>query len=1099
MELKALFDQEPGRRFLRRLVINQQTLLVMKLTVLFLTLTMLQVSAKSTAQTITFSAREASLEQAFTAIKKQTGYVVFYDYKAVEGLAPVSVNAVNQPLEAFLKAILKGKPLEYAIEGKTIIISREQAAKQVSVHNTVETPPLPQEISGTVTDAAGAPLAVVSVTIKGTTNGTSTDATGTYKLHADAGQVLVFSYVGFQLQEVKVGSTNRINVQLKPSGNELDESVVIGYGTAIRRSNTGSVSTVKSREIASQPVNDPLAALQGRVSGFFVSSSNGLPGSSFKVMLRGQNSIAGGNEPLYIIDGVPFFSEPLNQFTTANGTQSPLASINPADIERIDVLKDADATAIYGSRGANGVILITTKKGKAGTTRFNFNAYAGGSKVVNKLDMLSTPEYIAMRKQAFANDGKSYDESSAPDLVTWDQNKTTNWQDYMMGHTASITDVQGSVSGGNEQTRFLISGSYRRETTVLPNDLAWKRGGLHLNVEHTGLNGSFNVNASVNYTSTRDNSLASDLTSFYNLAPNYPLYDANGKYYWFLNEQNPAAYLLRRSSNRTNNLVANANLRYTLIKGLEAKVNLGYTRTTLDQLQVYPNASLNPVSSTGSFSYFGNASTNSYIVEPQVDYKRSIGEGTLSVMAGATWQENIREGEGFNGENYSSDALLEDIKAAGKLTARPTTYRFYRYNAFFGRINYNWDDRYILNATARRDGSTRFGPGNKFGNFGAVGAAWVFTNESFFPVTNMLTFGKLRTSYGTTGNDLVGDYQYLDSWTSTTYPYDGIAGLSIARLFNGDYHWEVNRKLEAALELGLWNNRILLNTNYYRNISTNQLVDLQLSPQTGFESYVANFPATVLNAGWEFDLSTTNIDRKDFRWKTSFNITLNKNELKKFDHFESSAYASTYVIGQSLTIRKGYSFNSVDPQTGKATFFDIDGSPASLSENSDYIVLGKTMPDYYGGLQNSFSYKGFELDFLFQFVKQEGPGVNYGYLSYVYGIMKNKDLSALKRWQKPGEWAPVPKASTVAANVLYDQYRLSSAVWGDASYIRLKNISLRYDLSKYVKRYKISNLSVYVLGQNLVTITGYEGFDPETQGLVMPPMKTITAGLQFSF
>ncbi|MDF2188201.1 TonB-dependent receptor [Paraflavitalea sp. CAU 1676] len=1070
----------------------------MKLTVLLLTVTMLQVSAKTTAQTITYTAREASLEKVFTAIKKQTGFVVFYDYKQVQGMAPISVQAVNQPLESFLRNILNGKPLDYAIEGKTIIISRAQPASIIPIPLSAAAP-VRQEITGTVTDPSGVPLPGVSINIKGSTNGTATNAAGVYKLHADPGQILVFSYVGFQLQEVKVANSATINVQLTPANSELDESVVIGYGTAIRRSNTGSVSTVKSRDLVSQPVSDPLAALQGRVSGFFVASSNGLPGSSFKVMLRGQNSIGGGNEPLYIIDGVPFFSEPLNQFTTANGNQSPLSSINTADIERIDVLKDADATAIYGSRGANGVILITTKKGKAGTTRFNFNAYAGGSKVVNKLNMLSTPEYIAMRKQAFANDGKTYDATTAPDLVTWDQNKTTDWQDYMMGHTAGITDVQGSVSGGNDKTRFLLSGSYRRETTVLPNDLAWKRGGVHFNVDHTAFDGKFNVSASVNYTNTRDNSLASDLTSFYNLAPNYPLYDANGKYYWFLNEQNPAAYLLRRSNNRTNNLVSNANIRYTIIPGLDAKVNLGYTRTTLDQLQVYPNATFNPTTSTGSMTYFGDASTNSYIVEPQVDYRRAIGQGNLSVMAGATWQESIREGTGVTGENFSSDALLEDIKAAGKLTARPSTYRFYRYNAFFGRVTYNYDERYILNATARRDGSTRFGPGKRFGNFGAIGAAWVFTNESFFPSTDILTFGKLRSSYGTTGNDLVGDYQYLDSWTSTAYPYDGIAGLSVSRLFNDNYHWEENRKLEAALELGFWKNRVLLNTNYYRNISTNQLVEYAVSPQTGWESLVANFPATVLNSGWEFDLTTTNIDNRSFRWKTSFNITVNKNELKEFDNFESSAYTNNYVIGKSLTIMKGYKSTGVDPQTGKATFQDIDGNPASLTENSDYVVLGKTMPDYYGGLQNSFSYKGFELDFLVQFVKQEGPGVNYGYLSYVYGIMKNKDESALNRWQKAGDYAPVPKATTLASNVLYDQYRLSSAVWGDASYIRLKNVSLRYDLSKFVKRYKISNLSVYVLGQNLVTITNYDGFDPETQGLVMPPMKTITAGLQFSF
>ncbi len=434
----------------------------MKLTILLLTVAFLNVSATGTAQTVTFSGKQAPLEKAFTAIKKQTGYVVFYDYKLVEGLKPVNVQAVNLPLETFLQQILKGQPLDYSIEGKTIIISAEAAAKIAIANNQPATALARQEITGTVTDANNTPLPGISVTIKGTNTGTTTDGNGKFSLQANPGQVLVFSSIGFQSQEVKVGSTSSINIQLNPASNELDESVVIGYGTAIRRSNTGSVSSVKSRDIASQPVMDPLAALAGRVPGFFVSSSNGLPGSSFKVMLRGQNSISGGNEPLYIIDGVPFYSEPLNQFTSANGTQSPLAAINPSDIESISVLKDADATAIYGSRGANGVILINTKKGKAGTTRFNFNAYTGASKVVNTLDMLSTPEYIQLRKEAYANDGLTYNAGNAPDLTTWDQNKTTDWQDYMMGHSASVSEVQGSVSGGNQQTRFLLSGTYRR-------------------------------------------------------------------------------------------------------------------------------------------------------------------------------------------------------------------------------------------------------------------------------------------------------------------------------------------------------------------------------------------------------------------------------------------------------------------------------------------------------------------------------------------------------------------------------------------------------------------------------------------------------------
>jgi hypothetical protein len=404
----------------------------------------------------------------------------------------------------------------------------------------------------------------------------------------------------------------------------------------------------------------------------------------------------------------------------------------------------------------------------------------------------------------------------------------------------------------------------------------------------------------------------------------------------------------------------------------------------------------------------------------------------------------------------------------------------------------------VLNATFRRDGSTRFGPGKRFGNFGAIGAAWIFSNESFIPEGSVLSFGKLRGSYGTTGNDQIDEYKYMDSWSSTAYPYDGVAGLTPARLANPDYRWEENRKMEAGLELGFFKDRILLTTNYYRNISTNQLVDFQLSPQVGFEYITANFPAKVLNAGWEFELNTVNVDKKNFTWKSSFNLTFNKNELIEYPGFESSAYTEDFAIGQSLTMIRGYKFTGIDPATGKATFLDVD-KDGSIAEYDDFVTLGKTMPDFYGGFQNSFVYKSFELDFLIQFVKQEGHLLNYGAWTTAYGGFRNKDLSALGRWQTAGDEKSIPKAVLTAAGSSYDFYRESSAVWGDASFIRLKNISLRYDLSKFTKGWKLNKTSVFVMAQNLFTITSYDGFDPETQGLAMPPLKTITAGLNIAF
>lgn len=1067
--------------------------LTMRLTIFLMIVATLKVSAGAFAQTVSVSVKNAPMEEVFSSVKKQTGYLFFYDRDLLRTLKPVTITAQHTALTDFLAEIFKDRPLDYTIKDKTIFI-KKKALPATGNRPEITTEAVQQPVTGVVKDATGTLLPGVTVKVKGTNIGTITDANGHFSIAAGPGDDLVVTYVGFESQTFHIGNFGPFQLYLKQKASSLDETVVIGYGTTSKRNNTGSVSSIKSGDIASQPVLDAIGAMQGRVSGVFINSTSGLPGSNFKVVLRGQSSILNPSDPLYVIDGVPFYSDPINQFTSANGNQSPLATINPADVERIDILKDADATSIYGSRGANGVILITTKKGKAGKTQTNFNVYTGIGKVVNTVKMLNTPQYTAMRKDAYAHDSLPYGPDNAPDLTIWDQHKTTDWQKYLMGSNAHITEAQGSVSGGSEQTQFLLSGTYHKETTVMPGSLGFQRGAGHLNVNHTSTDGKFNITASVSYSAAMDNSLATDLTTFYNLPPNYPLYDSTGALYWYSNEQNPAAYLLRRSEVRTNNLVTNSTMRYNLLPGLNVKANLGYTRTDMKQMKITPNASFNPLDATGSQSYFGSSSFGSYIVEPQLDYTKKISKGDLQVLAGASWQQSITQGQSVIADGFSSDALLEDQQAASLITPRPSQYAFYRYTSVFGRVNYNWEGKYIVNASFRRDGSTRFGPGHRFGNFGAIGAAWIFSKEDFMKDVSFLSFGKIRGSLGNSGNDKVGDYQYLDSWASTNFPYNGVPGLSPSRLPNALYRWEESHKKEIGLELGFLNDRIFFNTNYYYNISDNQLVDFQLSPQVGFPSITANLPASVMNSGWEFEVNTVNIQRPDFNWKTSLNLTISKNKLKSFPDIEASTYKDDYIVGQPLSIVRGYQFLGVDPQTGRPLFFS-NSSSATPAEFDDYVTLGNRDPRFYGGLQNSFTWKQLSLDFLLQFVKQEGPNINYGYNSPGIGTFANQDLRALDRWQHKGDIANVPGATTAVGAADFRNYSLSTANWGDASYIRLKNISLRYDLSKYTKKWKMNNVSVYCLAQNLLTFTNYSGLDPETQGKIMPPLKSYVIGL----
>ncbi len=1036
-----------------------------------------------------------SLKEAFSRIEQQTEFRFAYRNEILAGINAPQLPAQNRSVKELLDVLLENTGLSYKAINNSIIITRKNV-KPVQL--------AAEPISGTVKDEKGISMPGVSIKVKGKSIQAVTDSKGNFNIQASLNDVLVFSYIGYENTEVSISSTQNIIISLKPAVGTLDAVVVIGYGTTTKRNNTGSVTTIGAAQIGNQPVGDPLAALQGRVAGLDISSVTGYPGSGYNVRLRGQNSITAGNNPLYIVDGVPFISESLSQFTGANGNQSPLSSINPADIEQIDILKDADATAIYGSRGANGVILITTKKGKSGKGEFNANVFTGLSSLNKRVDMLSTADYLAMRREAYAKDAVTPTETQAPDLLLWDQTLDQNWQEKLIGESANLSEVQLGFRGGTEQTNYLLSGTFRNEKIILPKDLGYKRGALNFSLNHTSVDKKFKFTSSVKYTVDQNNTLPSDVTSFFNLAPNYPVYDAQGNYYWFGNEQNPMAYFERTSTSNTTNIFGNTSLSYEILKGLNAKVTAGFNRMNMDQTQTFPKLGFNPLTYSGSSANYGDGKLNSYIVEPQLNYNIKLAKGNLSALVGGTWQHSVRETESLQGSGYVSDLQLENMKAATVLTPRTYAYTKYRYTSVFGRLTYNWDEKYIVNGTFRRDGSSKFGPNNRFGNFGAVGAAWLFSNESFIKDNlKFLSFGKLRGSFGTTGNDQIGDYQFLDSWSPVSYPYGGLPGISPSRFPNPNYSWEKNKKFEAGIDLGFFNERLLLTANLYRNRSDNQLIGSTLSSQSGFTQYVANLPALVENKGLELEISSVNFRNKNFSWNTSFNITFAKNKLLEYPDLKTSGDAYRYFIGQPLSIVMGFDYLGVNTQTGVPEFRDVNGDKA-ITDPADLVILGNTMPQFYGGLQNSFTYKNFSLDFFIQFVKQEGPGLNYGYLSYSNGYpFRNKDLSALDRWTTPGVPANIPGASTTAGKPIYtayqNNYRLSSANWGDASFIRLKNVSLKYNFAELLKSWKFSNISLYLQAQNLFTITGYNGFDPETKGYALPPLSVYTAGLQVSF
>ncbi|GAA4138623.1 TonB-dependent receptor [Sphingobacterium kyonggiense] len=1060
------------------------------------------------SQKISLKLERVSFEKLVQEIERQTPYKFVFDPKEITDQAKFSIQSDGQQIKVILDQAFKNHNLDYQVIGETIVV------KGKSTRNKQQ-----QRIQGRVRDENQQAMSNVSIRIKQSNQTFQTDANGDFSFDGPSSGTLVFTFMGYKTQEVAYSGSSQLNISMVPDLGNLDEVVVIGYGTSSVRKNVGSVSSVSAQDLEKQPVLDPLAAMQGRISGLSISSNSGLPGGSYNVQLRGANSINNGNSPLYIVDGVPFSDNAMNQFISASGNQNPLSLINPKDIERIDVLKDADATAIYGSRGANGVILITTKKGSAQELKINASLLVGNSHAIKNLEMMNTEQYLEIRNEAFTNDGTTPDETNAPDLKLWDSGISQDWQKDLFGNSAAFNSMQLSFNGGTSTLQYLLSGSYSKQGDVLPGDRSYQRGGGMLSISNQSKNGKFRINGSANFNADNNNTLATDIAQFYNLAPNYPLYNDDQSFYWFgTSLQNPMAYLVRGNTNKSKSLLANTSLSYLILDGLDAKLNMGYQLQKMDQLQTLPSTGFNPLVGTAASARYGNSDFSSFIIEPQLNYNKQFGNHEIGVLLGGTWQKSLNEGKFFNGTNYPSDSQLDNIHAAGDLSVGDYQYGDYRYQSIFSRISYAYQEKYLVNLSGRRDGSSRFGPNNRYGNFGSIGFAWIFSKENFLRDQSILSFGKLRGSLGITGNDQIGNYQFLDTW-EPGFAYQGIAGLSPVRVFNPNFKWEENKKREIALDLGFFNDRLFLTTNYYNNRSGNQLIEIQLAPQTGFEYFFGNQPALVENSGWEFELNSTNFRNSNFTWNTQLNLTFPKNKLLAYPDLENSASAYSYVIGESVRVVKGYDFIGVDPETGLGQYTDVNADD-ELDEANDFVVLGNLMPKFYGGLNNNLSFKDLSLSFLFQFVKQEGPSIAYGPMASHIGGLSNMDVTVLDRWQKPGDITDIPRATTTASNDAYtnyrDYYRYSSAVWDDASYIRLKTLALSYNLSKWSKQINIPQLQISFAAQNLYTWTNFRGMDPEMQGFdrtyvsevnpfgsvkttATPSPRTYTFGLQLTF
>lgn len=1075
---------------------------------------------------VTLTLKDASLEEAIKAIEDIAKVKFFYSLDQLDVKEKITLQVMDKTLRETLDLLLTPYDVKFKVREKqsTITLKKIRTADRSQFDVPGENEPAQNKsargvrtITGRVTDAATQqPMPGVNIIIKGTTVGTATDAEGNFSINADEGDVLTFSFIGYATVDISVDGKTVIDVSMEEDIKSLKEvEINAGYYKTTKALQTGNITRVESSEIEKQPVSNPLAALQGRVPGLEIMQQSGVPGGNFQVRIRGQNSIANGNDPLFIIDGVPYLNKTMafretSQSMFLDGT-SPLNGINPSDIESIEVLKDADATAIYGSRGSNGVILITTKRGKPGKARVNLNFYSGAGRVASKMDLLNTEEYIRMRMLAFQNDGLT--PTSAPDLLAWDTTRYTDWQKELIGGTAATTDAQFSLSGGEGNHQFVFGGGYHRESAVFPGSSADARISMHTALNSVSANQKLRSSVSMNYSINDTDLIKQDLTGIaLTIPPNAPpLYNSSHDLNWgtelntdtwvapYLNH--PLAYLETGYEARTKNLLLNSVVAYEIVPDLELKVNLGHSNVNMSAITTtpksfYPPTATDPQNETA----FSNSNFTNWIVEPQLNWTIKADEGTIDILAGGTLLQQEEEGLSQFASGFSAEALMKNLSAASIRTMATNYHSQYRYNAVFGRVNYNLKNKYIINVTGRRDGSSRFGPGKQFANFGAIGAAWVFSRENFLSANpSFLSFGKLRASYGITGNDQLANYQYLDTYTSSD-TYMGVVGLKPVRLANADFAWETNKKLEGTLELSFLNDRIITTTSYYRNRSSDQLVGLPLPPTTGFSSIQSNFPAVVENSGLEIEITTINIDKPGLSWATSINYSRPRNKLVEFPNLDASpTYAQTLVVGEPLSIFKVYQYTGVDVSSGLYAFEDVnaDGTLNALDRQAVRFV-GR---DFYGGILNTVEYKGFALSVMMQFIKQTKLHHFNAFSLQPGGGLSNQPGSVFDLSNSNEDELKIQKYTTSPQGLsAYSYFRASTEAITDASFLRLKNISISYVFRpEWLAKLHIEHAKFFVQGQNLLTITDYDGLDPEPSGNTsLPPLKIWSCGLHLT-
>jgi TonB-linked SusC/RagA family outer membrane protein len=1081
--------------------------LAMKLTVFLLIIGSLHLSAKSFSQTITLNTSNTELEKVFSAIEKQSGYSFFYRYKDLAAAKPVSLQLKDASLEEALKACFKNEPFSYAIENKTIVVSKKDDAAQPRMAVQKIT------VTGIIVDENGQPLPGATVKVKGTTTAASADVNGKYSISAEETDILVFSFLGYKNLEEPVSGRAQINIKLQLNNQQMNEVVVIGYGTQSRKDVTGAVGTVKMENVKEIKTASLDLKLAGQLAGVTVNQVTGTPGGGAAVNIRGAGSVGAGDNPLYVIDGFPL-SPGFDQYS------NPLSTINPDDIENISVLKDAASTAIYGSRGSNGVILITTKRAKKGESTVTVNTSSGVQSILSqsKLKVMNATEFAQWRLESYqdaaAAAGDPFDINKVP--VEYrnpsQYGKGTDWFDAVT-RVAPMHNYDVTIANGTDKVRSLFSmGYFNQEGTVL--NTGFERYSLRANMDASIIkNVTIGLSVAPTYSirklqETDGHFQSAVLSQAYLESPLIPVKQPDGSYTNVVGSPgtfqnaNPVSELVNTTNGRKEiRVLTNAYVDWQIIPGLTARSTFGVDLQSKTQdyfrpsfLGGFNNPNKNGEQQKAITSNTENSSLN-WLNENSVNYKKTWGSHTLTLFGDFSIQQETNRIRYASGTGFADD-IIHSIGSATIITAPKDNQgdSEWRLLSLVARANYAYKDKYLLSASIRRDGSSRFAPGHNWGTFPSVSAGWRISDESFFPKLSFLDQVKFTGSFGLAGNNGIGEYLYIPPVDSYNYPFGGVLspGSAISFLGNPGLGWETTRQLDLGMDISFLQGRIYLIAEYYNRYTRNMLQYLPVPGVSGYPYTVTNV-GNVRNRGWEFTLTTKNIIGQGFNWSTDMNISFNQNKVLSlgptpqiFDAPANDNPTSITKVGYPLGQFYGYIFDGIfqnqheldtkphfDGQAiGTIRYKDVNGD--GVIDGKDQTIIGSPWAKFTFGFNNHFSYKRFDLNIIS--AGSVGGHVFDMYKQFTTNLdgVFNVEKSVAQRWRSesnPGAGLlPTTTANTDLARDFYPSYWVESN-----SYLMVKNIDLGYNFKTSFTK----NFRVYFSAQNAILITGYKGGNPE--------------------